>query len=96
MRLGALTTVLFLLALKCTCLAQSNEYDLRSEIKDLKQGQEAIRKELMELKSLLSKIAAPTIVPQVNIKGMEFELGKNPVRGGDAAKLIMIEFTDYQ
>jgi protein-disulfide isomerase len=34
--------------------------------------------------------------PSVDVKGVEFAIGDNPVIGSDSAKLIMLEFTDYQ
>ena len=75
--------------------AQETGFDLKKEIEDLKQGQQSIRKDLIEMKSLLARATSPG-VPQVNVKGMEFELGSHPVRGSGAAKLLLVEFTDYQ
>jgi len=76
--------------------AQESSLDLKKEIEELKQGQQAIRKDLMEIKELLSKTAPPPSNPQVNIKGVDFDLVNNPVRGSDTAKLLLVEFTDYQ
>ena len=73
--------------------------DLRQEIDELKQGQNEIRKELQEIKSLLEKIATqqaapPPTVP--SIKDTEFEIKNNPVRGNSSAGLMLVEFTDYE
>jgi protein-disulfide isomerase len=75
--------------------AQSQEFDLRKEVEELKQSQQAMRKDLMEIKSLLSTKSAPS-APQVNVKDMEFDIGKSPVRGSNNATLTLVEFTDYQ
>ena len=69
--------------------------DLRKEIEELKKGQQQILQQLQELKQLLqSQAQARPAAP--NVKDMAFELGDNPVKGDVAAKLILIEFTDYQ
>ena len=34
--------------------------------------------------------------PQVNVRGVEFEIEANPIKGSDMAGLIMVDFTDYQ
>ena len=72
-----------------------SELDLKKGIEELRQGQQAMRTDLMDIKSLLGRMAGPG-VPQTDVKGMEFELGGNPVRGSGAAKLLLAEFTDYQ
>ncbi len=77
-------------------VAQESVADLKKEIEELKQGQQAIQKELSEIKSLLLRPVQVPGPPQVNIKGVEFEIGNNPVLGSDAAGLILVEFTDYQ
>jgi protein-disulfide isomerase len=95
-RIRAIMIMFFCWCSGCAALAQDFETDLRKEIEDLKKGQELIRKDLLEIKSLLSKGAAPQGPPQINIKGIEFELAGNPIMGSDKAKLTLIEFTDYQ
>jgi protein-disulfide isomerase len=54
-----------------------------------------IREELRAIKALLTK-AQPPSAPMVNIKGVEFELGAGSVRGARAARLTLVEITDYQ
>ena len=88
----------------CVSFAQNTDISFQKEIDELKQGQQAIRKELLEIKVLLSKIAiplpsqqlAPQPPPQENIIGTEFDIGENPVIGSETSKIIMTEFTDYQ
>lgn len=68
--------------------------ELRKEVRKLRQDQEAIRKELRELRELLlaknagapSRPAAPTTMA---IRG-------RPFRGNDNARVVIVEFSDYQ
>jgi protein-disulfide isomerase len=77
--------------------AQESISDLKKEIEILKEGQQAIRNDLQEIKALLtSKAQLPTPPPAVSVKGREFDLGNNPIRGDSRTKLTMISFTDYQ
>ena len=69
--------------------------DLRKDIEDLKKGQQQILQQLQELKQLL-QAQAQARPPGPNVKDMVFDLGDNPVKGEAAAKLTLIEFTDYQ
>ena len=82
------------------CIAASAQTaDILQEIDELKQGQHAIQKELEEIKALLEKIAAQPARPSPSgpvIKDVEFEIGDNPVKGSSSAKLILVEFTDYE
>ena len=66
--------------------------ELRNEIRELRQGQEAIRKELEEIKRLLLAKAAPARPAppdKINIAG-------RPIRGDENARVVMVEFSDYQ
>jgi protein-disulfide isomerase len=92
----AFAFILLICGISSVLMAQESGADLKKEIEELKQGQQAIQKELMQIKSMLTKIAKPPSLPQINIKDVEFELGDNPVQGRDTAKFILIEFTDYQ
>jgi protein-disulfide isomerase len=77
-------------------LAQESSLDVRKEIEALRQGQETILKDLNEIKSLLKqRIPAPN-VPKQNVQGVEFDIANNPILGNPAAKLILIELTDYE
>ena len=80
-------------------LAQTAIVDIRQEIDELKQGQEAMREDLQEIKSLLEKIAMQPTGPTPSgpvIKDVEFEIGDNPIKGNSAVGVILVEFTDYQ
>ena len=73
--------------------AQS-EQQLADEIEALKAGQDQIRKDLAEIKSLLQPRAQRPSGP--NVLNKIFNLGDNPVQGASTAKLTLVEFTDYQ
>ena len=77
-------------------LAQETDQDLREEIAALKAGQQAIQKQLEEIKKLVAArpAAAPAAGPTV--ADVVFDLGANPVKGEQTAKFTLVEFTDYQ
>ncbi len=79
-------------------VAQESDDDIRAEIEALKKGQQAIRRQLNEIKQLLQqqqKPAAPRRQgPQV--KDVVFDLGSNEIQGSADAGLTLLEFTDYQ
>jgi protein-disulfide isomerase len=76
--------------------AQDSELNIKKEIEELKKGQNDIRKELVDIKTILSKTITQKIT-QINFKGVEFDLSAIPIRkNSDMAKLVIIEFTDYQ
>jgi protein-disulfide isomerase len=68
--------------------------NIQKEIEALKKGQEGIRKELEEIKAMLISLGAPP--PEKDIRGIEFELTSYPLRGSQSARLVMVDFTDYQ
>jgi len=70
--------------------AQSDE-DLRREVRELKQGQEAIQKELQEIKKLLlAREAGKPVRPET------ISIASRPFRGTNGARIVMVEFSDYQ
>lgn len=86
---------LSLVALGLPAVAQETDQELRKEIEALREGQKQIQKELAEIKRLLStqRKAAPA---GPNVKDKVFDLGDNPVKGEQTARLTLVEFTDYQ
>jgi protein-disulfide isomerase len=78
------------------CLAQDSGAEFKKELEELKLGQQAIRKDIQEIKALLSQKAPAQAAPEVNVKGVELEFGNNPIRGNSDSKLIMVDITDYQ
>jgi len=98
-------TAIFLLSSICTSFAQTPESDLRQELDEIKQTQQSLKDDLTIIKSLLSRMlnaqpSVPQPTPQqpqqASVKGVEFDIGNNPVLGSESAKLILVEFTDYQ
>jgi hypothetical protein len=80
--------------------AQANlEYQLlKKEIESLKQGQAGLKQDLQEIKRLIQNIkqapagggGAPEFKEaMINIKGA-------PIKGSKTAKLVLLEFSDYQ
>jgi protein-disulfide isomerase len=69
------------------------QQEIRKEIRDLRQGQEAIQKELQEIKRLLlAREAAPTRPSRPE----NISISGRPVRGNPNARVVLIEFSDYQ
>ena len=73
-------------------LSQSNE-DLKKDIQGLKDGQQAIQKDLQEIKKLLA--ARPAAGADQALNALVDTKG-NPSRGDTNAKLTLIEFSEFQ
>ena len=68
---------------------------LREEIKALKEGQIAIQRDLQEIKNLLrTRQAQPQAPPTFKEAVVSIDAGQ--VKGDKDAKLVMIDFSDYQ
>jgi len=99
-----ISLILFVFLLNINMFAQENGSELKEFLEELHKNQQEMRLELQELKLLLSRFLLPNAqmpnapnVPQPNnIKDIEFEIGDNPVLGSSNAKLIIVEFTDYE
>jgi len=66
--------------------------ELRKEVEALKQGQLQLQRELQEINALLRRRQSPvTDVPNVVLP-----IGGYPSKGSQSAKLVLVEFTDYQ
>jgi protein-disulfide isomerase len=65
---------------------------LRQEIETLKQGQDAMRKDLQEIKQLLTR-TEPGPDADVDIT---VGVGNLPVKGDESARVTLVEFSDYQ
>lgn len=97
-RLVALTIIVILtLFLTQIGLGQTDQElkSLREEIKALKEGQTAIQKDLQEIKNLLrTRQAQPQAPPAFKEAVVSIDAGH--VKGDKDAKLVMIEFSEYQ
>ncbi len=66
---------------------------LQKQIDDLRETQQSIQKELQEIKGLLQgRIAPPNIPPPT----LALRVGTNSFKGDKDAKVVLIEFSDYQ
>jgi len=91
----ALVVVVVSVASGGLALAQQTDPKLWEEIQALKRGQEEIRRQLLEIKQLIqSRPAAAPAAPDV--RTLSVDLGNHPSRGSNAARLTLIEFSDYQ
>ncbi len=76
---------------------RQSDQELHDEIAALRQGQEKMREDLAEIKRILQQGQRPATAPSgPNVAGKIFDLGNNPVKGNDGAKIALLEFTDYQ
>ncbi len=76
--------------------AQESNEDLKKDIEALKQGQKNIQRQLAEIKRLVQQGQKPPQRQGPQVKDVVFNIGNNDVKGDSAAKLMLIEFTDYQ
>jgi protein-disulfide isomerase len=69
---------------------------LRQDVEALKQGQDAIRGQIEEMRKLLE---ARLPAPRQPVEAIDAELvvaQDDPIKGGEAAALTLVEFSDYQ
>jgi protein-disulfide isomerase len=73
--------------------AQTTDEQMKKDIEALKEGQQAIQKDLAEIKRLLQSrpVAAADALPRDPIV-----IASEPVKGRGTAKVAVIEFSDYQ
>ncbi len=71
----------------------AQEEDLKKAIEELQKGQQAILRELADIKKQLQARGQPA---GPDVVGKVFALGANPTKGPDTARLTLLEFTDYQ
>jgi len=94
-RVGCAVLLVFWLAATGLTFAQQTDPKLWEEIQALKRGQEEIRRQLLEIKQLIQmRPAAAPAAPEV--RNVPVDLGNRPGKGSTAAKLTLIEFSDYQ
>lgn len=77
-------------------LAQSSEdiQTLKKDVEGLKEGQKSIQKDLQEIKKLLQTRQAPAAPAE--FKEAIINIDNAPVKGDKNAKLVLMEFSDYQ
>ena len=94
----ALSIMLFLGVQPVVAQTTQEYQDLKKEIESLKQGQAGLKQDLQEIKKLIQGIKQ---APAARAGGDEFKeaiinIEGAPIRGDKKAKLVLIEFTDYQ
>ena len=91
---AALLAALILLDVSAGMAQSSDELGvLRREVEALKAGQDAVRKELQEIRALLrQRPAGQAAEPRDIVLGIDGA----PVKGDSRAKLVLIDFSDYQ
>src|SRR5688500_2607689 len=91
--LGGSAVVLGLLVGASSGWAQATDEQVKKDIEALKEGQQAIQKDLAEIKRLLQSrpMAAADAVPRDPIV-----IASEPFKGNGTAKVAVIEFSDYQ
>ena len=75
-------------------LAQAGDdlAEIRKEVEALKQGQLQLQRELQEINGLLRRRQPAAI----DVRNVVLSIDGYPSKGSQSAKLILIEFTDYQ
>jgi hypothetical protein len=87
---------LFVPALPASAQTSAEIQELRRSIDALRESQQRIERELGEIKTLLrSRPAAQAPPPDDEPKNLVLALDGH-VKGDNAAKLALIDFTDYQ
>ena len=71
---------------------KKEQEEIKKEIRELKRGQEEIRKELLEIKQILLARQPPTR-PEPPEK---ISIAARPSRGSETARVVVVEFSDYQ
>src|SRR5258708_10433287 len=68
--------------------------ELRREIRELREGQEAIKKELQEIRKIL--LTKETVAASRPAPSEKINISARPIRGNNDARVVLIEFSDYQ
>jgi protein-disulfide isomerase len=74
-------------------LAQPPDESVLSVLEELRKGQVEMRKELAEIRKLVTPSPAPSAVEKLKAPA---QIGSVPARGNQGARLTIIEFSDYQ
>ena len=71
---------------------------LKREVQALKENQKAMQKELQEIKALLLARPAPAAAapPQLPARPATVRLDNERVKGSPNARVVVIEYSDYQ
>ena len=67
---------------------------IAKDIKSLEEGQKAIQKDVEEIKKILQGLSRPP--QETEFKEAVLNIGDDPFKGDENAKLTLVEFSDYQ
>jgi len=87
------------LLLPAIVVAQSSDdlKALRQEIESLKAGIGAVQRDVQDIKNLLQSLRQPAAPPSpVTPESMEMSLTDAHAKGGAGARLVLVEFSDFQ
>jgi len=95
-KFGKLRIAIFILFLgfQFVVFGQETIPDQKKETDELSTEQKALRKDMETIKRLMLK-SQKSARPKINVRDVEFELGNNPVKGSNSARLVIVEFSDY-
>jgi hypothetical protein len=92
----ALALLLLLTAFSQACSAQppaATSADTQKQLDALRAQVNAMQKDLDEIKALLAPLRARQAP---SVPGVALDLGNRPTKGAPAARLTLVELTDYQ
>jgi len=92
-RLVLVTCLLSLFAIPVVAQSTDDIQSLRRAIDALRESQQRMEKDLEEIKTLLRGRAAPR---EEDPRGTLLSVAGEPSKGDKNARLVLVEFTDYQ
>jgi len=90
---------MLLLAVSGAAQSQTSEEMLRSlqrDIESLKQGQGRVQKDVEEIKTLLQRLTRGGGPEEVKVENIVLDVKDGQRQGDAAARLVLVDFTDYQ
>ena len=69
---------------------------LQQELNALKEGQAGLKQDIQDLKKLVAPNPAVAVAPVADFTGAIFNIKGAPIKGDKNAKLVLMEFSDYQ
>lgn len=95
--LGVVLPAIFFMSTAASAQPGKQAETMRREIEALKLGQEALQKELQEIKTLLqAREQPPAPPPPAEAIDAMVSVDGEPMRGDPSATLTLVEFSDYQ
>ena len=96
----AITLIVFAVAAHgvsgCARNPERSDSDLRGEVAVIKQEQDNLRKELVEIRQLLQQGQRAAAPRSTDVTGQVFDVAGRHGKGNSSASVVLLEFTDYQ